>query len=69
MSQYRRERVGLPRIEWGVTLCWRKECAELADCSYEGYPFCFLHADDELEYDLARELNPELAARLLQARS
>lgn len=65
----RYEQIGLPEIVWGVTLCEEKECAELADCRYEGYPYCYLHADDALEYDLARELNPGLAATLLEIRS
>lgn len=67
MSRY--ERIGLPEITWGSTLCWVKECAELAACRYDGYPYCLLHADEALDYDVARGLNPKLAELLLAARS
>ena len=61
--------IGLPLIVWGETLCWEKECAELAECAFDGYPYCCLHADDALDAWVARTLNPELADLILVARS
>lgn len=62
------EPIGLPRIEWGATLCCAKECAELAECSFDGWPYCLLHAEDALETWVARDLNPAAADAILAAR-
>jgi len=60
------ERIGLPDIAWGATLCWRHHCAELAVLAFDGYPYCLDHGEDEWERTIAWELNPELARRLLE---
>lgn len=69
MRVSRWEPIGLPVIDWGSTLCWAKECAELAACAFDGYPYCIEHADDAVDAWVARSMNPELADRLLEARS
>ena len=58
------ERIAPPEIDWGLTLCSRKRCAELAECLLDGWPFCLLHAEDDLERWVAWSLNPELVASL-----
>ena len=63
------EPIGLPPVTWGETLCWVKECAELAACSFDGYPYCLDHADEELDAWLARSLHPGLADLILVARA
>lgn len=51
-------------IEWGSTMCARRHCVELAECSIDGEPFCIEHGDEEIEracvsVDFAAKL-PEL---------
>jgi hypothetical protein len=52
-------------VEWGTTLCYRKSCAELAECVFDGDPYCLLHADDALERAVAVELLGDRAWELL----
>lgn len=52
-------------VVWGVTLCSRRHCAELAECVWDGDPYCFTHAEDALERVLAVELLGERAWELL----
>jgi hypothetical protein len=43
-------------IEWGVTLCWWRHCAEAAECAFDGDPYCLLHAEEAWERQVAVEL-------------
>lgn len=43
-------------VEWGLTLCSRKSCAELAEAVFDGDPYCLLHAEDAWERAVAHEL-------------
>ena len=58
------ERIGPPEIDWGLTLCSRKRCAELAAVLLDGWPFCLDCADLDLERWVAWSLNPELVGML-----
>lgn len=62
------EPIGLPRIEWGLTLCHRQGCAELAVLAFEGWPYCLDHGEEAFDFEVAREIDPGLADLLLQAR-
>ena len=65
MSRF--ERIGPPPVEWGLTLCSRKSCAELAEVKVDGWPFCCFHADDEIERWVAFSLNPDAVFDLFPA--
>ena len=52
-------------VEWGLTLCYRRHCAELAECVFDGDPFCLEHAEEAWERAVAVELLGERAWDLL----
>jgi hypothetical protein len=58
------EQIGPPPVEWGLTLCRWRHCAELAQVKIDGWPYCITHGDDELERAIAWELNPKLVGML-----
>lgn len=55
-------RIAPPEITWGATLCSRRHCVDTAACLLDGWPFCLLHAEDELERWVALDLNREAVA-------
>jgi hypothetical protein len=57
-------RIGPPPVSWGETLCSADHCAELAELTLDGWPFCLACGDDALERILAWELHPELVGML-----
>lgn len=61
--------IGLPRIEWGATLCSTEHCAELAVLAFDGWPYCLDHGEDAWELALAWEISPAFAETILLARS
>ena len=52
-------------VEWGLTMCSRPHCCELAEAVFEGEPYCLLHAEDAWERAVAHELLGERVWDLL----